>query len=439
MDEENSKSPWGQTPESDKPSPWGRAAGPDAESETTSETNEAHATSNGPDLYTDFTGRRGAVFWLSVRMGILTVLTLGIYRFWMKTRLRRWYWSAIQPGGIPLEYVGTPYEKLLGFLIAVVILAFYIGVVNLILMFASFSLFQGNFAAYLLSFLGVIPLWFYAQYRARRYVLARTRWRGLRFGLEPGAWGYVGRAMLYWVLTIVSAGLLLPLMTYRLEQYKTDRTFFGDTRMKQGGRWTMLYRSMRWLFVTAVIAAAGGAVFVSGNEPGGIGLWVLAGVFGLFGWTYYRVDSLRQLTSTKSLDKVGMSLTASPMRVLMIHFIGYTLASFVLIILLMLFGLIVASTLPPDTIVRLGLEELPDMAQAERWILVSLSILVYFSMFLLWASFGHAFVTMPVIRHYASGIRLTSPQSLALVNQRPRDEFAEAEGFAEALDVGASL
>ena len=31
----------------------------------------------------------------------------------------------------PLEYVGDPVEKLLGFFIAVVILTFYIGIVNL--------------------------------------------------------------------------------------------------------------------------------------------------------------------------------------------------------------------------------------------------------------------------------------------------------------------
>ena len=280
-----------------KPGPWGRASG----TETTAPpplVPMAVPTGSTDYLTTEFAGTRGAVFWMSVRMGLLTVLTLGIYRFWMKTRLRRWYWSAVRPGGIPLEYVGTPYEKLLGFLIAVVILAFYIGVVNLILMFASFSLFQGNFAAYLLSFLGLVPLWFYAQYRARRYIMARTRWRGLRFGLEPGAWGYVGRALLYWGLTLVSAGLLLPLMTYRLEAYKTNRTFFGDTRMHQGGRWQMLYRSMRWMFVAAGLGMTGAAVFVSGNEPGGIGIWVLAGMVGLFGLVYYRVDSLRRLTAT---------------------------------------------------------------------------------------------------------------------------------------------
>lgn len=172
----------------------------------------------------------------------------------MKTRLRRWYWSAIRPGGHPLEYVGDPWEKLLGFLIAVVILAFYIGVVNLILMFVSFSLFQGNVAAYGLSFLGVIPLWFYAQYRARRYILARTRWRGVRFALAPGAWGYAFRALGHWIVTILSLGLLWPRMTFWLEKYKTDRTYFGTARLVQEGRWTMLYPALKWIGIAIGLA-----------------------------------------------------------------------------------------------------------------------------------------------------------------------------------------
>ena len=171
-------------------------------------------TSLTDTLGTEFVGRRGALFWLALKTGALTILTLGMYRFWMKTRLRRWYWSSIRPGGHPLEYVGDPIEKLLGFFIAVVILAFYIGIVNLLLIFVSFSLFQGNGIAYLISFVGVIPIWFYATYRARRYVLGRTRWCGVRFGLEPGAWGYAWRALLHWAITIVSFGLLWPRMTF---------------------------------------------------------------------------------------------------------------------------------------------------------------------------------------------------------------------------------
>jgi uncharacterized membrane protein YjgN (DUF898 family) len=92
------------------------------------------------DLTTDYKGAKSAIFRLALATGIRTVLTAGFYRFWMKTRMRRYYWSAIRPGGMPLEYVGRPTEKLLGFLTAVVFLAFYIGIVNLILMFFSFSL-----------------------------------------------------------------------------------------------------------------------------------------------------------------------------------------------------------------------------------------------------------------------------------------------------------
>ncbi len=109
------------------------------------------------NLTISYAGEKGPVFWLALRTGILTVLTLGFYRFWAKTRLRRYYWSAIRPGGAPLEYVGDPLEKLLGFLVAVVFMAFYIGIVNLILMYFSFALLNANYAAYALSFLGLTP------------------------------------------------------------------------------------------------------------------------------------------------------------------------------------------------------------------------------------------------------------------------------------------
>ena len=219
-----------------------------------------------------FVGSRSALFWLALKSGFWTVLTLGFYRFWMKTRLRRWYWSSIRPGGHPLEYVGDPWEKLLGFFIAVVILTFYIGIVNLLLMFVSFSLFQSSFVGYFASFLGVIPVWFYAQYRARRYVLARTRWRGVRFGLEKGAWGYAWRALVHWIITICTAGLLWPRMTFWLEKYKTDRTSFGSAKLVQGGRWQMLIPAAM-PFVVGVLAIALLGVWLvwiarfSGSEP----------------------------------------------------------------------------------------------------------------------------------------------------------------------------
>lgn len=339
-----------------------------------------------------------------------------------------------------MEYVGDPFEKLLGFLIAAVILAFYIGVVNLLLMFLSFSLFQDNFAAYALSLLGVVPLWFFAQYRARRYVLARTRWRGLRFGLEPGAWGYAWRAMAHWTVTLLSLGLLWPRMTFWLEKYKTDRTHYGAGRLHQGGRWTMLYASTKPIVVAALIGIGATTAIATDNVPLGVALAILAALAGLYGIVYYRVDTLRRLTNTKTLDETGLSLTPSAFRVLAINVLGRLLAGIAILVPASVLGVLLLLVQSAETLAELGLDELAGpFSEINRWVLVGMSVMLYFTIFLLWSALSHAFVTMPVLRHYARNLTVENPVALDAIGQRPRDSFDDAEGFAEALDVGASL
>lgn len=391
-------------------------------------------------LATGFTGRRRAVFWLALKTGCLTVLTLGLYRFWMKTRLRRWYWSATRPGGTPLEYVGDPYEKLLGFLIAVVILAFYIGVVNLALMFISFSLFQQNYLAYGLSLLGVVPLWFYARYRARRYVLGRTRWRGVRFGMDPGAWGYVWRALLHWTVTLLSLGLLWPRMTFWLEKYRTDRTWFGNARLHQGGRWTMLYRATWPIFAALGLAGAGIALAEWAGRAEGYALVLASLVLAAYGYVYYRVETTRLLANHKSA--AGLTLTARPraFRILMITVLGHLATALVLALPLGLLGFGVALLQFAQTDLMQEFGELGALVSAlPQPLLLALGAALYFAIFLLWATFTHAWVTLPTWRHYATSLTIHNPAALALISQRARDEFQEAEGFAEALDLGASI
>ena len=147
------------------------------------------------DMAIDYRGQQGPLFWLGLKTSLLTLVTLGIYRFWAKTRLRKYFWSATAPGGDPLEYTGNGLEKLLGFLIAVAFLAVYLGLFQLLLSFAGMSFFdmgEGTSAedvivqlvATYATLLAVLPFIYYAQYRARRYILSRTRWRGIRFGVD---------------------------------------------------------------------------------------------------------------------------------------------------------------------------------------------------------------------------------------------------------------
>ena len=127
------------------------------------------------------------------------------------------------PGGDAFEYTGTGLEKLLGFLIALVILAFYLGILQVVLTFVGFNLLGAlvgdassptdaalQLSGIYLTFLALAPLALFAQYSARRYVLSRTRWRGLRFAMDKETWGYVWRVLVFYGLALVTLGFLCP-------------------------------------------------------------------------------------------------------------------------------------------------------------------------------------------------------------------------------------
>lgn len=403
-------------------------------------------------LDTEFVVRRWHIFRTALWLGTLTVLTLGIYRFWMKTRLRRLYWSGVRPGGHPIEYVGQPVEKLLGFLIAVVILAFYIGIVNLVLMYLSFSLFEANTVAYVASLAGVVPLWFYARYRARRYVLARTRWRGIRFGVDAGAWGYAMRAMLYWMLTILSLGLLWPVMTYRLEKFRADRTWFGSVQVHQGGSPRTLIAPFLPVWILTVVGIGGliAGILIAENmtqleifESGGVAdLVIIAGPIALLLWPLsailYSVVSWRRLTNAKTAGGLGLQAAPKVWRVAIIYLLGYGLTLFVIVVAGGAWLLGLAAVAMGGMSIDFDPEDLFSAASSMPAATI-LWVLGYFFLFILWGALRHALVTVPLWRHYARTLTITGAESLRAVRQRDRDDHTEAEGFAEALDLGAAI
>ena len=97
--------------------------------------------SDGNYAHGDYTGDGKALFFLALRTGLLTFFTLGIYRFWAKTRIRRFIWSSTRLDGSRFEYTGTGLEKFLGFLMAVVILAVYLGLIQILLFWFGMTIF----------------------------------------------------------------------------------------------------------------------------------------------------------------------------------------------------------------------------------------------------------------------------------------------------------
>ena len=81
-----------------------------------------------PPMPVAFSGDRGEFFHLVKRGAVLELVTLGFYRFWLLTDIRRHLWSNTLVDGDAAEYTGRGKELLIGFLVALAILVpIYLG------------------------------------------------------------------------------------------------------------------------------------------------------------------------------------------------------------------------------------------------------------------------------------------------------------------------
>jgi uncharacterized membrane protein YjgN (DUF898 family) len=398
-----------------------------------------------------------SLFWLALKTSCLTVLSAGIYRFWMITRLRRHYWNSIRIQGDPLEYTGTGIEKILGFLVAIIILAVYLGLMNLGLTFIGMSYFDGNPFALQISIFGVLPLIFFAVYRSRRYIMARTRWRGIRFGMDNGAWGYTIRALWYWFLTIITGGLLYPYQQFKLAKYMADRTWFGDMKFHQNGSWVGLFAYWVWLYIALGLMglAAWGLAADPGNPLTTVIAWLIIfiGYMSFFiMFMRYEVVAFRYIWSNRVLGEATFQNDIAPGKIISVYLVGTLLVAIcTLLVAAVVLAMILAvgyflqgadllSQLSQLQLMKGGIPVSEDPAQAITGIVMTLAFF-YLVFFAVPFAFAHIFVTRPILQRKAEAMVIHDAQVLTRSRQREHDHAAEAGGFADALgiDVGAGF
>lgn len=397
-----------------------------------------------------YLGKGGPLFRLYLITSLLTLITVGIYRFWAKTRIRKYIWSATTGDDDSFEYTGTGLEKFLGFLVAIVILAVYLGIVQMVLFYFGLNLFteptsQGQELAQLgaiyITLLAVLPLMLFAQYRARRYKMARSRWRGIRFGMENGAWGYAARALGYYLLNMITLGLLNPLVSFRLEKYMADRSWFGDAQFEQTGRWQDLYAGMKHVFIGLAIIIVGAVLLgllaagggVAGAIVGGIAIFV-GYIWLLIGLVYYRVYAFNYLTGHKVLDgAVTFEAHLETGKIIGIVVVGTIVISVVMGVILAIVGGVVAAM--ASTMAGAGVG---DFGGGSIAVGILLAVL-YIGAFLVAGGLGLVMITQPVIEHAVNNVTVHNADHLNTIQQRAADAGADAEGFADALDVGGAI
>lgn len=151
----------------------------------------------GETLAFSTTLRPSRFLMLSLKNGLLNIITLTLYRFWGKTEVRRRVWRGVAVNGDAFEYTGRGLELFYGFLIALLVL----GLPFLMIVFGAQFLGPG------LAFLIILPmyififwLWGFGVFNAFRYMASRTTWRGVRFRLGDQAivygWRYLGMLIL---------------------------------------------------------------------------------------------------------------------------------------------------------------------------------------------------------------------------------------------------
>jgi uncharacterized membrane protein YjgN (DUF898 family) len=258
---------------------------------------------------------------------VLTVATLGLYRFWATTRVRRYLWSRTLFMGDRLEWSGTGRELFRSGMTALVLVLVPLAAINLFIRYLVVHKYA--IAAQILSILVLFVFYVLvgtAKFRGMRYRLSRTWWRGIRGGShDPGlrygfAYAWKNAAGL------LPLGVLMPWAMVSLWNQRWNGMSFGQSPVVARGRVSGLKLPYLWCYVAPAIVIAGIVVLARSNvtltyfgfEPRTPIEWVLIRIpallailflFTMISLAYY-ASFFRQMMRSTAWGEVNFSFNA---------------------------------------------------------------------------------------------------------------------------------
>jgi uncharacterized membrane protein YjgN (DUF898 family) len=227
----------------------------DAQTDTSSSATQLAPTESVPLAFTYV--KRDGLLKLTVVNFLLSLVTLTLYRFWAKTNVRKHIWSSVHVNGEPLEYTGTGKELFMGALIvfAVILLPFILLSSVLQLMLSPGH--PAIITVQLVFFFLVQVFWGFALYRARKYQLSRTQWRGIRGTMTGSAMIYSLTFFGSMIAKSMSAGWATPVMNTVLQEQMIGDMRFGNAAFKFKGRAGPLYPTYAACWFLSLVALVG--------------------------------------------------------------------------------------------------------------------------------------------------------------------------------------
>lgn len=298
---------------------------------------------------------------------LLFVVTLTIYRFWAKTNVRKHIWGCVHINGEPLEYTGRGVELFLG---ALIVFGLFFLPVIILLMVLQLSLGPEHpllIVVNLLLFLFFLLFWGMALYRARRYQLSRTVWRGIRGALVGSSWTY---SLLYFATSLLSGmtlGWSTPAMNLNLQERMTGDMRIGTMPFRFRGRAGPLYGpyAVCWgiSFVALILLAVliGFSIYGLGDWPRTVlddkpsaafsilivfaffaGFFVFGALYSMI-WAFYTAREIAIFASYTTLDQARFTIAAT----------GWSLIALIIgNLLLVIFTLGIATPFAQQRLVR---------------------------------------------------------------------------------------
>ena len=236
-----------------------------------------------------FTGNWEEYLPIAVTNALLTICTLGVYRFWAAARQRRYLWSRTEFIDDSLEWTGTGKEMFLGFLIVICILApFVLFIQFLFPALLARGKADSAFGVIFLFEIAIVYLAGLARFRALRYRLSRTWWHGIRGGSDDPGWNYGGEYLGRIALSAMTMFIVYPWAATRLWNARWNAMSFGPLEFRAGlnagglkARWAAVYLvPIAVLIVAGIFAAAVGGFLSFSYDAGGttvppsLGAWL---------------------------------------------------------------------------------------------------------------------------------------------------------------------
>jgi uncharacterized membrane protein YjgN (DUF898 family) len=189
-----------------------------------------------------FHGAGGSLFGIHIVNTFLTIITLGIYSFWGRVRVRSYLLSETEFEGDRFAYHGTGRELLNGYLKAMLVFGIPLALLNFVPDLLDLGVVV-KIAAGVLAYgiiLVFVPL---AMVGARRYRLSRTSWRGIRFSFRGRVADFMKLFVGGALLTPITLGLYYPFFDTKRYAFMTSHSHLGNRKFDFDGTGRDLFGS----------------------------------------------------------------------------------------------------------------------------------------------------------------------------------------------------